>query len=94
MHQCLVRFVPALHMHVCNAPACESNPQGYHVLAAAEDVRRTSVGVALVTGVHVAPSVLLLDSPTAGLPAAAGNRIMRTLKVRNSVVCCADCDAW
>ena len=48
------------------------------LIRAAEDTRRVSIGVALVQR----PGVLVLDGPTGGLSHGAGNRIMRTLKVR------------
>ena len=44
---------------------------------AAEDMRRVSIGVALVQQ----PGALVVDDPTGGLSHAAGNRIMRILKV-------------
>ena len=48
------------------------------LVRAAEDTRRVSIGVALVQR----PGALIVDSPTGGLSHSAGNRIMRTLKVR------------
>ena len=45
---------------------------------AAEDMRRVSIGVALMQR----PGALIVDSPTGGLSHSAGNRIMHTLKVQ------------
>ena len=59
----------------------QHGPSQYQRVAlagAAEDVRLVSIGVALVSQ----PGALAVDDPTCGLSHSAGNRIMRSLKVR------------
>lgn len=50
----------------------------FALVHAAEDMRRVSIGMALVQR----PGALIVDGPTGGMSHAAGNRIMRTLKVQ------------